>query len=67
LTDHQAAIVAMSHNLESMGGEDPSVVAARARHVLSGPQSQADAAVDRVDGFMAAARAEFVARQGMKI
>jgi phospholipase C len=67
LTDHQAAIVAMSHNLESMGGEDPSVVAARSRHVLSGPQSQADAAVDRVDGFMAAARAEFVARQGMKI
>jgi phospholipase C len=53
LNEHQSAIVAMSHNLESMTDEDPSVVAARSRHVLTGPQSQIDAAVDRVDAFLA--------------
>ncbi len=53
LNEHQSAIVAMSHNLESMTDEDPSVVAARSRHVLTGPQSQIDAAVDRVDSFLA--------------
>jgi phospholipase C len=53
LNDHQSAIVAMSHNLESMTAEDPNVVAARSRHVLTGPQSQIDAAVDRVDSFLA--------------
>ncbi|HEY4163580.1 MAG TPA: hypothetical protein VGM59_11000, partial [Dongiaceae bacterium] len=56
LSDHQAAIVAMSHNLEAMTDEDPNVVAARSRHVLTGPQSQIDAAVDRVDSFLADAR-----------
>jgi phospholipase C len=53
LSDHQSAIVAMSHTLESMTDEDPNIVAARSRHVLTGPQSQIDAAVDRVDSFMA--------------
>jgi phospholipase C len=53
LNDHQSAIVAMSHNLESMTAEDPNVVAARSRHLLTGPQSQIDAAVDRVDSFLA--------------
>jgi phospholipase C len=53
LNEHQSAIVAMSHNLESMTDEDPNVVAARSRHVLTGPQSQIDAAVDRVDSFLA--------------
>jgi len=53
LNEHQSAIVAMSHNLESMTAVDPNVVAARSRHVLSGPQSQIDAAVDRVNGFLA--------------
>jgi len=53
LNEHQSAIVAMSHNLESMTDEDPNIVAARSRHVLSGPQSQIDAAVDRVDSFLA--------------
>jgi phospholipase C len=55
LSDHQAALVAMSHNLESMSDEDAAQVAARSRHVLTGPQSQIDAAVDRVDAFLAAA------------
>lgn len=61
LTEHQAAIVAMSHNLESMTDEDPNVVAARSRHVLSGPQSQADAAVDRVNRFIAQQKARAAA------
>src|SRR5208282_4619201 len=52
LTNHQSAIVALSHALESMSEEDPNLVAARSRQVLSGPQSQIDAAVDRVDGFL---------------
>lgn len=52
LTEHQQAIVAISHNLESMSDEDPGVVAARSRQLLSGPQSQVDVAVDRVDRFI---------------
>jgi hypothetical protein len=52
LNDHLAALVALSHVLESMGGEEASVVAARARQVLNGPQSQIDAAVDRVGSFI---------------
>jgi len=42
----------MSHNLETMTDEDPNLVAARSRHVLTGPQSQIDTAVDRVDNFI---------------
>ncbi|HEY6452263.1 MAG TPA: alkaline phosphatase family protein, partial [Steroidobacteraceae bacterium] len=53
LSEHQSAIVAMSHTLESMTDADPNVVAARSRHVLTGPQSQIDAAVDRVEAFLA--------------
>ena len=53
LNDHLAALVALSHVLETMGGEDASVIAARAKHILSGPQSQVDAAIDRVDSFIA--------------
>jgi phospholipase C len=64
LTEHQSAIVAMSQNLESMTDEDPSVVAARSRHVLSGPQSQSDAAVDRVDNFITQQRARLSQRGG---
>jgi phospholipase C len=52
LNDHQTALVALSHALESMAGEDPSVVAARSRQLLTGPQSQIDTAVDRVDAFL---------------
>lgn len=53
LNDHQTALVALSHALESMAGEDSAVVAARSRQVLTGPQSQTDAAVERVESFLA--------------
>jgi phospholipase C len=52
LNEHQSALVAMSHNLETMTNEDANLVAARSRHVLTGPQSQIDTAVDRVDNFI---------------
>jgi phospholipase C len=52
LNEHSSALVALSHVLESMAGEDANVVAARARQVLSGPQSQIDAAIDRVESFI---------------
>jgi phospholipase C len=60
LNEHQSAIVAMSHNLESMTDVDANVVAARSRHVLTGPQSQIDAAVDRVDSFLAQQKQKFL-------
>lgn len=60
LTDHQAAVVALSHALESMTNEDANVVAARSRQVLSGPQSQIDAAFDRVASFLAAQAVKIV-------
>jgi phospholipase C len=53
LNDHQAALVALSHALETMADEDPGVVAARSRQIITGPQSQIDTAVDRVDAFLA--------------
>jgi phospholipase C len=58
LNEHQSAIVAMSHNLESMTDEDPNLVAARSRHLLTGPQSQIDAAVERIDNFVSQQKAE---------
>jgi phospholipase C len=57
LNDHQSALVALSHALESMAEEDPNIVAARSRQVLSGPQSQIDTAVDRVEAFLSHATA----------
>jgi phospholipase C len=62
LSDHQSAIVAMSHTLESMTAEDPNIVAARSRHVLTGPQSQIDAAVDRLDSFLAQQKSKALGR-----
>jgi phospholipase C len=56
LNDHQSALVALSHALESMAGEDPLLVAARSRQVITGPQSQIDAAVDRVEAFLSRAK-----------
>jgi phospholipase C len=53
LSSHQSALVALSQHLEAMTEEDPGVVAARSRQVLSGPQSQIDVAVDRVEAFIA--------------
>jgi hypothetical protein len=41
----------MATLLESMAQEDSHIVAARSRQVLSGPQSQIDAAVDRFEAF----------------
>jgi phospholipase C len=58
LNEHQSAIVAMSHNLESMTDEDANLVAARSRHLLTGPQSQIDAAVERIDNFVSQQKAE---------
>ena len=52
LNSHSSAVVALSHVLESMAGEDANIVAARARQVLSGPQSQIDAAIDRFESFL---------------
>lgn len=52
LNSHENAIVALSHALESMAGEDAATVAARSRQILSGPQSQIDAAVDRVAALL---------------
>ena len=52
LSSHQSALVALSQQLEAMTDEDPNVVAARSRQVLSGPQSQIDVAVDRVEAFI---------------
>lgn len=52
LTEHEQAMISLSHALESMAEEDANVVAARSRQVLSGPASQIDAAMDRVDAFL---------------
>ncbi len=60
LNDHQSALVQLSHALETMGGEDAEVVAARSRQTVIGPQSQIDAAVDRVDAFLKHGAAEVI-------
>ncbi|MEO8747674.1 MAG: alkaline phosphatase family protein [Rhodanobacter sp.] len=52
LNSHENAIVALSQGLESLAGEDAATVAARSRQMLSGPQSQIDAAVDRVGALL---------------
>ena len=58
LSRHQNALVALSHVLETMAGEDATVVAARSRQIISGPQSQIDAAVDRIAAFVKAGAVE---------
>src|SRR5262245_7876979 len=52
LTSGQKALVALSHALESMAGEDPGTVAARSKHILSNAQSHLDIAMERVDSFI---------------
>ncbi|MGH8148183.1 MAG: hypothetical protein ACREPY_17865, partial [Rhodanobacteraceae bacterium] len=52
LNTHENAIVALSQALESMASEDAATIAARNRQMLSGPQSQIDAAVDRVTALL---------------
>ena len=58
LNEYQTALVALSHLLESMTEEDPHVIAARSRQVLSHPQSQIDVAMERVESFLAQQRAK---------
>lgn len=60
LTNHQTAIVALSHALESMADQDPNLVAARSRQVVSGHQSQIDVAVDRVESFLRSRSIDFL-------
>jgi phospholipase C len=52
LSSGQNAILALSHLLEIEANEDPNVMAARSRQLLSGPQSRIDVAYDRVDSFI---------------
>ena len=52
LTSNQNALVALSHVLETLSDEDATVVAARARHLLTSAQSQVDVAFDRVEAFL---------------
>jgi phospholipase C len=60
LSSHQSALFALSHSLESMANADPNDVAARSKHVLTGPQSMIDVAVDRAEEFLGAKRSAFV-------
>ena len=55
LSDHQQALLGLSHLLETMTATNAATVAARNRQVLSGPQSQIDIAMDRVEDFLAEA------------
>jgi hypothetical protein len=60
LSSHQSALFALSHSVESMTDTNPNEVAARSRHVLTGPQSMIDVAMDRVEGFLSQQRDRFV-------
>jgi phospholipase C len=59
LSDQQQALLGLSHFLETMTATEPATTAARNRHVLSGPQSQIDVSMDRVEDFLAEAAAKF--------
>jgi phospholipase C len=52
LSRSQSAMIALSHALESMAGEDPNTVAARSKHILSSAQSHVDIAMDRLESFI---------------
>jgi len=56
LSGHQGAMVALSHAIETMANEPAETVVQRLKHALTGAQSQADAAADRVEKFIAAMR-----------
>jgi phospholipase C len=60
LSSHQSALFALSHSVESMTDVDANEVAARSRHVLTGPQSMIDVAMDRVEDFLSQQRDAFV-------
>jgi phospholipase C len=57
LNGHQGALVALSHAVEATANEAAEVVVQRLRQSLTGAQSQADAAIDRVEKFIAQMRA----------
>jgi hypothetical protein len=59
LSRHQNSIVALSHLLETMSEDDAQKVAERSRQLLSGPQSQADVAVERVQSFIRSQSAKY--------
>jgi phospholipase C len=59
LSSHQSALFALSHSLESMTDSDPNTIAARSKHVLTGPQSMIDVSMDRVEDFLSQQRARF--------
>ena len=52
LSSAQSALVALSHALESMAGDDPATVAARSQFILSSPQTHLDIAMDRLESFI---------------
>ena len=52
LSANQHALLALSHVLESMAGEEASVIAGRAKAVVTHAQSQIDTAVDRFESFL---------------
>lgn len=56
LSGHQSAMVALSHAVESMSSDAAETIVQRLKHALSGAQSQADVAIDRVETFIAALR-----------
>jgi hypothetical protein len=60
LSSHQSALFALSHSVESMTDVDPNEVAARSRHVLTGPQSMIDVATERVEDFLSQQRDAFM-------
>jgi phospholipase C len=60
LSSHQSALFALSHSVESMTDVDANEVAARSRHVLTGPQSMIDVATDRVEDFLSQQRDAFM-------
>jgi hypothetical protein len=60
LSSHQSALFALSHSVESMTDVDANDVAARSRHVLTGPQSMIDVAMDRVEDFLSQQRDRFM-------
>jgi phospholipase C len=59
LSSNQSALFALSHSLESMTDSDPNAVAARSKHVLTGPQSMIDVAMDRVEDFLSQQKDRF--------
>jgi phospholipase C len=58
LSEQQQALLGLSHVLETMADTEPATIAARSRQLLTGPQSQIDVAMDRVDDFLTQARAK---------